>query len=158
VLRVQKRMWPHGSRSWHAGGARGGTGSGGATWGKQERASVGSGRRREGWEGRVELQGAGGGADRVPAMASSGEGRLGQTAGRRGTAGRRQRGSGKAVALCGGGTWLGPEQRRGSGGAAHGRQSGSGTAQRRNRGGREVDEEGLKSNIPKTQGLHCNIQ
>jgi hypothetical protein len=30
-------------------------------------------------------------------------------------------------------------------------------AQRRNRGGREVDEEGLKSKIPKTQGLHCNV-
>jgi hypothetical protein len=78
---------------------------------------------------------------------------------RRGMVGRRQRGSGKAVALDGGGTWLGPEQHRGSGGAAHGRQSGGGTAQRRNRGGgREVDEGGLKSKILKTQGLDCNVQ
>jgi hypothetical protein len=34
-----------------------------------------------------------------------------------------------------------------------------GAAQRRNRGGgREVDEGGLKSKIPKAQGLHCSVQ
>jgi hypothetical protein len=73
----------------------------------------------------------------VVATASSGEGWLGQTAGRRGTAGRRQRGSGKAVALGGGGTWLGPEQRRGGGGAAHGRQSGGGARAEEQRRERE---------------------
>jgi hypothetical protein len=32
VLRVQKKAWLHGSRSWQAGGRCGGSGGGGATW------------------------------------------------------------------------------------------------------------------------------
>jgi hypothetical protein len=43
-------------------------------------------------------------------------------------------------------------------GAAHGRQSGGGARAEDRGGGREVDEGGLKSKIPKTQGLHCNVQ
>jgi hypothetical protein len=54
VLGVSKKMWSRGSRSWHAGDARGSSGGGGATWKKQGRASIGSGRRRRGRGGRVE--------------------------------------------------------------------------------------------------------
>jgi hypothetical protein len=32
VLGVQKKVWLRGSRSWQAGGRRGGSGGGGATW------------------------------------------------------------------------------------------------------------------------------
>jgi hypothetical protein len=32
VLRVQKKMWLRGSRSWQAGGRRGGSSGGSATW------------------------------------------------------------------------------------------------------------------------------
>jgi hypothetical protein len=42
VLGVQKKAWLHGSRSWQAGGRRGGSGGGGARW---------RGRSRPAWAG-----------------------------------------------------------------------------------------------------------
>jgi hypothetical protein len=71
--------------------------------------------------------------------------------------GAASEGSGKAVArqgrACGlvhsGAGAAGVLHMAGRAAAAHG--------QKNRGGGREVDEEGLKSNIPKTQELHCNV-
>jgi hypothetical protein len=41
MLKVQKKAWVRESNCWQAGGARGGSGGGGATWRSAERASVG---------------------------------------------------------------------------------------------------------------------
>ncbi|XP_025822300.1 keratin, type II cytoskeletal 2 epidermal-like [Panicum hallii] len=43
VLGVQKKAWSCGSRCWHAGGMRGGSGSGGAMWGGRVGSSAGWG-------------------------------------------------------------------------------------------------------------------
>jgi hypothetical protein len=43
MLGVQKKAWSRGSRCWHAGGMRGGSGSGSATWSGREGSSAGWG-------------------------------------------------------------------------------------------------------------------
>jgi hypothetical protein len=92
---------------------------------------------------------AGGGAG-AAAMASSGEVRLGQTAGDVARQGETARLGGRAVALGGGGTWLAPEQRRDGRGGAHGRDNDGGTRQRKTEErGREVDEGGPGCNFQK---------
>jgi hypothetical protein len=73
-------------------------------------------------------------------------------------AGAGQRGVGKAAARQGKAHGLVQSGAGAVGGAAHGLQSGGGARAENRGGGREVDEEGLKSKIPKTQGLHCNVQ
>jgi hypothetical protein len=85
VLGVLKEMWSRGNRSWHAGGARGGTtklgqqqcdvGNAGARQHKVERAAARQG--IDAWNRRE----AGGGTDRFAATASGGEEQFGQTAG-----------------------------------------------------------------------------
>jgi hypothetical protein len=73
----------------------------------------------------------------IAATASSGEGWLGQTVTRRGTAGRGQCGVGEGGGKAGEGTWTGVERRWRSGARHMAGTSGGGAAQRRNRGGRE---------------------
>jgi hypothetical protein len=152
------RMCSESTRRWDCTGARAGTptarvaarrgsSSGGVSmaraedgsWGK----SYGGGRpESDTWV----LQGAGGGADRVAAMASGGARRLGQT-----TAGVARReeasaGSGKAAARQG--RARGPVQdgTEAAGLADMAGQSG-GCAWQRNGGGREVDERGPGCNF-----------
>jgi hypothetical protein len=77
---------------------------------------------------------------------------------RRGGSRGSQRGVRKAAARRGRARGL-VQSGAGAAGALHMAGRAAAARGQRNRGGRvEVDERGLKSKSPKTQGLHCNVQ
>jgi hypothetical protein len=140
-----------------ASSTRGSSGGGSATWGEQKRPArgrEGSGRAgKDAWNC-MEQEVAPIGLQRRRAAARGGSGRRPGGVARRGedsaARGRRWRWAGAARgSVKSSAEAAGAQHMAGKAAAARG--------QKNRGGGREVDEEGLKSNILKTQGLYCNV-
>jgi hypothetical protein len=83
---------------------------------------------------------------------------LGVAAGRRGRSRGGQRGVGEGGSEVGKDAWKGSGRRGVGGSAVHGRDSGGGAAQRRNRGSRVGGgRQGLVCDFPKMQGSYYNV-